>query len=493
MDQQRLGTSWTRDRSFLLAFLCLLGAALAGAFVAAFGNTQDFELFGISSASRTLNQFTAVMLTCIALIVPLTSNLYTPRLVKLYATHPLIVTGLSLLLCAHTLLMAISFFPKGTALHRFLTVGISLSFLLAMAGALPFLYGISQFLRPAYFMPMLTKKGLTSLHRLMRGRRVAQHGKELFDTLDVVTNIALTGMGRGDRQLVLQALRSFHALLIEIIGSAFPGQDTWRDAKPYFVPGLAREGQEHLIRERIWPEAYVLAQTLKVMEMANRRQHELLAELAGHLVETAQLAFLLKRDRVVELHVMAFNTLLREALEEKDLRRFQNLSYHYRLLIEAFQESPERMHEATQHLLHYAKMAEKQNLHFAFETAVYDIGELVLSLARVDEGRAEELIRVWAGPLWQDCIEDAGLRRKVGWRTLLRLYWEARAHGFPAVAEAVFWRYLSDEAIHREQLELVLDENRELHYEFNDRMMRFAHFSPEAEVLAKDFLGGAWG
>ena len=37
-------------------------------------------------------------------------------------------------------------------------------------------------------------------------------------------------------------------------------------------------------------------------------------------------------------------------------------------------------------------------------------------------------------------------------------------------------------------MELLLEENRELHYEFNDRLMRFAHLSPAAEAEAQAFL-----
>ena len=68
---------------------------------------------------------------------------------------------------------------------------------------------------------------------------------------------------------------------------------------------------------------------------------------------------------------------------------------------------------------------------------------------------------------------------------------EARALGLAQLADALYWRYLSDEAIHKEQLEMVLDENRELHFEFNDRLMRFAHISPAAEAEARAFLQ-AW-
>jgi hypothetical protein len=99
-----------------------------------------------------------------------------------------------------------------------------------------------------------------------------------------------------------------------------------------------------------------------------------------------------------------------------------------------------------------------------------------------------ELVQAWAGPVWQEAIVLEGGMRKVGWRTLLRTHWEAKALGHREVADAIYWRFLTDGAIHREQLELLLEENRELHYEFNDRLMRFAHLSPAAEAEAQAFL-----
>jgi hypothetical protein len=224
------------------------------------------------------------------------------------------------------------------------------------------------------------------------------------------------------------------------------------------------------------------------MEGANKQQHEILAEVANQMVNSAHLASVLNQDQVVELHIMAFNSLMREAVEEKDLRRFQNLSYHYRLLIEAFHDVPTRMHDAAQHLLHYGRIAARTGLHFGMETVVYDMGELVLSLARYNEEPALEMVQAWAGPLWMEAIDPGSTMKKVGWRTLIRVYWEAKAMAWEELASALYWRYLSDEAIHREQLELVLDENRELHFEFNDRLMRFAHLSPGAEAKAREFL-----
>jgi hypothetical protein len=490
MDNQTNAYSRNPRSLALLTAACLLVAFALAALIAAYGSNQNLDSVTMPVAGRTLNQFMAVVLTCIALIVPLTANLYSPKLVTLYVTHPLIVVMLSLLCLSHIICLTLNFTPTHQLLNQVLVDTLALIYLVVIAGALPFLYGISQFLRPSYFMPMLTRKGILSLHSLTHGKNAHVRGRNLWETIDVVTNIALTGMNRGDRQLVLLSLHSLHTFLAEIIGSGWHEASSWRSSRPFFVPGLAREGQEYLTRERVWPEAYVLAQMLKIMEGATKRQHEILAELASQLVETAQLATVLQHDKVTELHVMTFNTLMREVIEEKDLRRFQNLSYYYRLLIETFHEQPERMHEAAQHLIHYAKMAHKLGLYFAMETVMYDMGETVLSLARRDQARAVELVQAWAGPLWQDSIDGGTHMKKIAWRTLIRVYWEARVLELETLTESLYWRYLSDETIHREQIEMVLDENRELHYEFNDRLMRFAHLSLEAEAMAREFSEG---
>lgn len=478
-------------RSRRLTFLaagCLLSACGLATLIVIFGADQHLDSLTLPVAGRTMNQFLAVVLTCIALIVPLTANLYTPMLVTEYVKHPLIVAMLSTLVLSNVICLSLDFIPVAHVLNHLLVNILALIYLLVMLGALPFLYGISRFLRPGYFIPMLTTKGIRSLESLACGRNATVNGRDLFETIDVITNIALTGMNRGDRQLVLLALQSLHTFLASIILSVSDQETGWRSTLPYFVPGLALEGQSYLTRERVWPEAYLLAQMLKIMEAATKRQHEILAELASQLVETAQLASDLERDKVAELHLMTFNTLMHEAIDEQDLRRFQNLSYYFRLLIEAFHKQPERMHEAARHLIHYAKVAQKMDLYFGMETVLCDMGETVLSLARHDQKRAVEVFQEWAGPLWQDSIDAGSHRKKMAWRVLIRVHWEAKALGFGALAEDIFWRFLSDETIHKEQLELVLDENRELHFEFNDRLLRFAYLPMEAEELARAFL-----
>lgn len=483
---RHIGSKTTGRNISLLIALTLFTASLAVVHIL-HGGIHNLGISGISTASRTINQIMAVVITSIALVIPLTANLYTPKLVKLYVSHPLIAGGLSFIFASHILIMSVHFFPENHPYSRIGSQAISTVFLIVLAGALPYLHSISQFLRPSYFMPMLTRKGVSNLQDLGHDKNIDQSAQFFFETVDVVTNIALTGMNRGDRQIVLLSLESLHVLLAEVIGQSVSTSQNWRTMRGYYAPGLALEGQDFLSRERVWPEAYLLAQMLKVMESATKRQHEILSEVSSHLVDTTQLASALQRHRVVELHIMTFNTLFRLSIEEKDLRRFQNLSYHYRLLIEGLHEDPARMHSAAGHLLHYGRSATRNGMPAGEDTIFYDLGELVLSLASHQEERAVELLQAWAGPVWQECLEGDFSRRQIAWRVILRVYWEAMAKNHQELSKAVYFRFLTDEAIHREQLEIIFDENDELYHEFNDRLMRFAFLSHRAVEMAKAY------
>jgi hypothetical protein len=472
--------------ALLIPALLVLAAAPV-LFAGPWSGIRHFEPLGVSTGSRLLNGLTTALITSVALVVPLTANLYSPRLVKVYIAHPLVVGGIGLVLAGHLGFISYHFFPQGHAASRALILGAYLVCYLALAGFLPFLYALSQFLRPSFFVPLLTRSQVRALDRMSSSTPREADSRSLFETIDVVANMALTGMARGDRQLVHLCLESLHVTLLDLV--ARPGDSRgWRDLRPWFAAGLAEEGQDYLIRRRLWPEAYVLAQMQRINEAGGQGHQEVLAALASNLVETASLSAVTGQEAVVDLHLMTFNTLFREVILTGDARRFATISYYYRRLIEAFSAFPERRHEAAKHLVHYARMGVRMKVEYAMETVAFDLGELLLRLGYRDQAAAEDLLLNWAGPLWQSCIEEGGHLRRVGYRALIRAYWEARASELASLADAIRFRFLSDPALHREELELALDETRELHFEFNDRLLRFAHFSPEALQAATAFL-----
>ena len=89
--------------------------------------------------------------------------------------------------------------------------------------------------------------------------------------------------------------------------------------------------------------------------------------------------------------------------------------------------------------------------------------------------------------LWREAIAEEGLLSKVGWRCVVRVFWEARTSGLDRLAQVLREAILTDDTVHAEQIARVLIDNRELHTEFNDRLMRFAWISTPAADQARNF------
>ncbi len=474
------------SKFYLFLVVCFGFAAAAVLFGWVFGSSDEYVPNGFAASSRSLNSMLGAVLTSITLVISLTSNLYTPRLVQLFLTHPVILVGLCTMVAAHMFSATAMFFTAASPYHDVFLATSTLLTYCAYAGILPFLYTVSQFLRPSYFMPLLLKKALTTVRSLPTTRQLGITNSQVYSQINVITNICFTGMRRGDRQLALLTLSCLHDILMEIIGLDKVKSRRWRQGTPFYSASLAKEGREYLHNAEIWPEAYMLAQIVQIMDHADARQNELLSATAERLIHSFKLAIKQHSETTVELHILVFNTLMRLALDDKDLRKFQNLSYHYRVLIEATWEHQRWMNEAVRHLLHYGKMAKKTKLAFGIDTVLFDLGDILLALAQQDEYTALTFLHIYAGPAWLETAHEDGPEANSAWRSIIRVYWETRARDYVLLAETLQSEFL-DEAKHRHLLKKIIEDNRPLHWEYNDRLMRFAYLTPEAEKLAASY------
>jgi hypothetical protein len=475
---------------YLLAAVSIAFLAALGLFGYLESDLTGFFSGGLASVNRIINQLLTVVLTAIALVIPLSSNLYSPKLVRLFLSHPLIVAGLSIVIFTQTLcLVTLMIGPEHLSYQvlAFCCYGFTL---ICLAGLLPFLYFVSFFLRPDFFVPLLAKRARKHIDRWGEGELVPEHGEAVFDTADMIANIALTGMHRGDKQLVLLCVHALHELLICFIKQVNDDHKGNEGMPAFFVSGLVREAQEYLREKQIWPEAYMLAKIIEVVEHTDVKHHQILAEIAQLLVASHAVAVADHREDHIEIHTMVFNALMRNSIEEKDLRKFQNLSYHFRLIIETLVYDPMWMEEAVRHLVHYGKLADAQGMPVAYKTVIYDIGELTLSLIKVEDHAATQFVEQHAGPIWFEAIHRGGGLEIAARRCIVRLYWEAQAAEIDHLCELLMENFLNDEDLHRETLEKILANNRPLHWEFNDRLLKLAHISPAAEAKAWEFVMG---
>lgn len=477
-------------RAVLLAGFSIGILALLGLFGYWQADLHSFFSGGLASVNRIVNQLLTVVLTAIALVIPLSSNLYSPKLVRLFLSHPLIVAGLSLIIFTQTLCLVTLMIGPNHDGYNLLAILCYTFTLLCLAGLLPFLYFVSFFLRPDFFVTLLIHRARKHIDRWGAGDLQTKHAEVIFDITDMIANIALTGMHRGDKQLVLLCVHGMHTLLICFIKQVHADHKSSEGMKTFFVSGLVREAQEYLRERQIWPEAYMLAKILEVVEHTDVKHHQILAEIAQLLVQSHAVSVQNHHEDHIEIHIMVFNALMRNSIEEKDLRKFQNLSYHFRLIIEQLIYDPMWMEEAVRHLVHYGKLADAQDMPVAYKTVLYDLGELTLSLIKIEDHAATQFVEQHAGPIWFEAIQRGGGVEIAARRCLVRLYWEARALEIDHLCDLLKENFLLDDDQHREVLEKILANNRPLHWEFNDRLLKLAHISPDAEARAWEFILG---
>jgi len=474
---------------FWLILLILAAGFFATGFLGwHYGSRDYFAVGGLANASRTINKLMGAVLTAIALIVPLASNLYTPKLVKLIVQHPVTIFGLGIMILGNLVVLTANFFAPGHPwypLALFVSVGFSYAI---MAVALPYLYMISRFLRPMYFIPLLARRACATLQRNSRRGATRRQWVPVFETVDVLTNIALTALSRGDLRLVVMGLKFSYKIVESFIEMSDQERDRLREIEPFFVSGMTREGSGYLQQAGIWPEAYVFYQFVRVLRQSDRKQEVIWAEVGKLLLASLRRSVAQRRTDLFDLHIMTFNSLMQMAIAEKSLAIFQTLSYQYRIEVETLLDYPDELRACVQHHCHYGHQAAVGELGFGKETVLYDTGRMCVQLAGTHRDLARGVLEDIIMDFWRHAIEEQGHIESVCWRAVIMVYWELRAAGVDDIAELIRGKFLSDDFRHAQKLSIILASNQPLHWEINNRLLRFGYIRKAAAALASQFV-----
>lgn len=471
-----------------LLVVSLLMVTIVGWFSWHFGSSAEFQIEGMATASRTLNILLGVVLTTIALIVPLTSNLYSPKLVRLFVTQPIIVGGLITLVLAIMFNLSTNFFSIH---HQWYETIAAISVILAyfgLAGIIPYLFMISRFLRPSYFIPTLAERAMLRIGKIRASQSTRKDSIEVVEIIDVLSNIARTSMKRNDQQLIILILHFLREILCGIIELPENRPSLKQVGNALFVSGITREGKQHLEESGLWPEAYVLFQLVRVAESCDQQQSVVFAESGKVMVESLQHAADNQREDVIELIIISMNALMRSAINNGNATKFQNLSYYYVLAADAIYDLDIWMNELIRHLKHYARVAEESHVLRARETVVYDLSALCLYLYKSDKKIAFKFLNYQLVPYLRFAMGEHSHLARIALQAVIKLYWEIKVMQDDTGSNSLFELFLKDSEHYHSALQLMLKDNRPLHWELNDRLLRFSYLSKPAQKLAEEFL-----
>ncbi|RLA62201.1 MAG: hypothetical protein DRQ88_08505 [Epsilonproteobacteria bacterium] len=464
----------------------LVGMVLASALY--FGSIGSLDLRDLGSSSRAINGFFGGILTAIVLIISLTSNTYTPRLMSVFVHQPPAFFGLALILLCHLSFIVGAFIGPSHALYE-LRVYVSITLTcLVVGGVLPYLYYISNFMRPRFFLPIIEKEVIDDFKYLSLNKWDKDKQAQIFENINVITNLASTASKRDDKSLIMVVFDMLIGILVELVELRKEDTTNWKVQSPVFLPGVSEEAQYHLEKNKTWPEYYILGKCLREIKALDTNQTEIVSFFSERLLKSMDECLNANEDSLVEYHIMALNTLLRESIDADDLSLFQSISYYYRLGIEILQEDKKHMGFAARSFIHYGKMVSKKKQLIWKETIMFDLGRIILFFGFVDERFGVGFLNDFAGTVWRKEYKRDDKISKVAWRAIVKTYWEAQSKGLKSLSSTIFEEYLKDDRIkHHETINYLLSHVRELHWEINDRLLSFNHLSSDAGRLAREY------
>ena len=341
----------------------------------------------LGSLAQVVVAVLGIAITVVSIVVQLAATRYTPRIAEMFFRDKknLAIMGFFVVACINAVWVSIvvtsGFVPRLTVAMT--TVVVTASLLLLI----PYFAYVFAFLDPE---KVITRIGQQVLDVVL-ARGVARHDRDDLDLrqagcvagLEHLSDIAVNTMAQKDKIIAsgaVTALREFTVKFLKEKGT-LPAEWFLVGARihgnPDFI-ALAPDSLRSIEHKKIWVEWKVLRHFRSVFSEALEHLPEMAHVVA---IETRYIGeeALKQGDReVLVLSIRYFNTYLRSAINQRDVRACYNIFHQYRLLAEHMMRKghSDLVQEIGRCIAYYGQTAHKGDLGFITETAAHDLAVL---------------------------------------------------------------------------------------------------------------------
>lgn len=351
-----------------------LGAASWSADIA----TPERANMLVTGLSRSSNQLVALILTSIALAIPLTANMYTPKLIEMFISHPLNQVILPLFVFTMAQANFALYTVGGGAVPRLQIVVLLASQLTCYVVLVPYFYFVIRFIDPEQIVARVTQRALATLERIASGRLVGVAAKDrLVEGLYDLTHIALRAIERGDRDVAAAGLWAIRRVARRY-AAVKPGLGAdWFVVEKKFFAGLSAEALALLARDRVWVEQKYLSDLGAAFLPALTKMPDIVSAISDITRLIAHDAREAGDPGLLEHAIRHLNTLLREAIKARNVHATFDIFQNYkRLAIELIGDDPAELKRIGFYFRYYSQAALAAGTPFVLELAAYDLGEV---------------------------------------------------------------------------------------------------------------------
>jgi hypothetical protein len=330
-----------------------------------------------SPFARAYNNILALLLTFIGLAIPLTANMYTPKLIEIFVKDKVNITVLSMyaILTAHSILAVTLSFDHYAG---------QIPFWVDCAGAilgwtmiLPYYFYVLTFLNPGRIIALVRDNVIQGFRASTGAQNIRAAQEGLNQRIQHLGSVLLKAVDRADRDVVIDAIAAHMQLIRQ-----------FRDYKGQIPPKFFEVGGDIMVGSssgalkiingaQIWVEQKILGQIILAYTGALGKMPDGVSAIADALKEEADYEARHGNPQVLELMIRVMNVFMREAVKKKDPFAIYNVFYNYKSLTRRLMDdAPARLPDLARYFRYYADYAKMQGLPFIYELASYEIAEL---------------------------------------------------------------------------------------------------------------------
>lgn len=333
-------------------------------------------------ASRVLGVVMSMMVALCSIAIPLTANVYTPKLIEIFVSDRTnrAVVGLYVLANAFVMWNLYVIEDVAPASARLRTFACLLVTLAALVGIVPYIFYVLRFLIPRSIVRHLEREVLEDFvdaTRTTDDDDLARARAGALENIKYLGNIALRSVDRYDRDTAFEGLRALRAVFdaYETVKPRLPAG--WFDLREAELNAIGPELGREVEKKRAAVEVAILLELSLVLPLAITRLPEIVAQVASLTrrfgVRTAERRDLGAREMVT----LFFNTFLRAALQHKSSDSFYKFVYQYRRFAEEVLDvDAEHARRIGFFLDYYGHQAVRMGMGYLINVVAYDLAAL---------------------------------------------------------------------------------------------------------------------
>ena len=316
-------------------------------------------------------------LTFIGLAIPLTANMYTPKLIELFVRDRINLTVLCTFAGLSVHSMAVTVFEKQAGL---------LSLWIALGGAmfgwmviLPYYFYVLSFLNPVTIIDRVKRTLIDELEDAADGKHSpVSSQRRVNQKILNLGSVLIRAVERADRDVSNDALHAHSDVLrryAELKARMSPEFYKVTDA---IMVGSSRSAIGVINDGRFWVEQKVLTQFILAFTSALGKMPDAVSAIANEVKDLAGDQAKPSGDpAVMDLEIRVVNTFVREAVKKKDINAvFDVLYQHFSMIRKVMIPRPEKVPELAANFRYYADFAKASGVAMVYELSAQDLGYL---------------------------------------------------------------------------------------------------------------------